>query len=149
LDGQSEESIVIGQFTGPANFPTSAGPSIGQMLGEELQKLGKAVKKRARFGVKGSYLATEVPAENDPRGRRLAVKLKGTVENEFGKVLTEFSFERVIKGETAFVELMGASVDLPPRSTEEKRDKQLRESLVKPQTRIKSTRISAGADSPF
>src|SRR4051794_16341987 len=61
LDGKGEDSIVVGAFTGPANFPTSAGPGIQQVLAEELQKLGVTVKKRARFGIKGEYLVTEVP----------------------------------------------------------------------------------------
>lgn len=146
LDGQNEEAIVVGQFTGPANFPTSAGPGIAQLLSEELQKLGKMTKKRAKYGVKGEYMATEVPGEDDPRVKNLAIKLKGQVEDEFGKVLTDFSFERIIKGETTFVELMGAPVELPPKATPEKRDRLLRESLTKPKTEVAGTRLCADAD---
>ena len=51
LDGRSEDSIGVGPFTGPANFPTSAGPGIQQVLSEELQKVGITVKKRARLGI--------------------------------------------------------------------------------------------------
>lgn len=146
LDGQNEDAIVVGQFTGPANYPTSAGPGIAQVLTEELQKLGKVCKSRAKYGVKGEYMASEVPSKDDPRIKHVAVKLKGTVEDEFGKVITDFSFERTIKGETTFVELMGAPVDLPPGATKEKRDKLLRESLLKPKGEVAGTRIGAGQD---
>lgn len=146
LDGQNEEAIVVGQFTGPANFPTSAGPGIAQLLTEELLKLGKTAKKRAKYGVKGEYMATEVAAEDDPRVKNLAIKLKGQVEDEFGRVLTDFSFERIIKGEATFVELMGAPVELPPKATPEKRDRLLRESLTKPKTEVAGTRLCADAD---
>jgi len=149
LDGQNEDAIAVGQFQGPANFPTSAGPGIAQMLTEELQKLGKTVKARAKYGVKGEYRATEIPSESEPRLKLLAVKIKGTVEDEFGKVITDFSFERTVKSESAFVELMGAPVDLPPSLLPEKRDKRLRESLTKPHTHLAGTRISASDDANY
>jgi hypothetical protein len=79
LDGEGADSIALGEFTGPANFPTSAGPDIKQMLTEELKKVGVEVKVRAKFGVKGSYAAAEQPSANpdDARiGKKvLAVKL--------------------------------------------------------------------------
>src|SRR5438105_1355863 len=53
LDGRNEDSIAVGQFTGPPNFPTSAGPGITQVLTEELQKVGIQVKQRANLGIKG------------------------------------------------------------------------------------------------
>src|SRR5947209_8150569 len=55
LDGRMEEAIAIGQFSGPASFPTSSGPAIVQTLTEELKKLGVTVKQRAKFGIKGEY----------------------------------------------------------------------------------------------
>ena len=66
LDGKGEDSIVVNSFTGPANYPTSAGPGIQQILAEELAKLAIAVKKRAKLGIKGEYLITEVPGD-EPR----------------------------------------------------------------------------------
>jgi hypothetical protein len=155
LDGRSEDSIVVGAFTGPANFPTSAGPGIQQLLAEELQKLGITVKTRAKLGIKGEYLVTEVPGEEPvdlPESKRpkvLAILLKGTVEDEFGKVVTDFNFKQtVVKGEAAFVSLVGAPVELPPGDTYEQRDKKLRESLYRPKsyTNNTKTRISASAD---
>ena len=153
LDGKGEDSIVVGAFTGPANYPTSAGPGIQQVLAEELSKISITVKKRAKLGIKGEYLVTEVPAD-EPRdvaeSRRpkvLAILLKGTVEDEFGKIVTDFSFKQtVIRGDAAFVNLIGAPVDLPPNGTDEQRDKKIRESLSKPKTFITKTRISASPD---
>src|SRR5262245_15386342 len=153
LDGRGEDSIAVGQFTGPANFPTSAGPGIVQVLSEEFQKLGVAVRQRAKLGIKGEYHLTEVPSD-DPGDKPLnvkllAVRLKGTVEDTFGKVLTDFSFDRVIKGEATVVELMGTPVELPPQDTQRQRDRKLRETLDKPPTRLAGTRISSGPDSPY
>jgi hypothetical protein len=149
LDGQNEDSIAVGQFQGPANLPTSAGPGIAQILSEELQKLGKTVKPRAKYGVRGEYRATEVPSEDEPRIKLMAIKIKGTVEDEFGKVITDFSFERTIKSENAFVSLLGTPVDLPPRLTPEKRSQRLRDSLSKPRTRLQGARVSVGEDAQY
>lgn len=148
LDGRGEDSIAIGQFTGPANFPTSSGPGVAQMLGEELKKLGKNVKKRAKYGVRGNYLVTEVRDEQT-RQKTLAIALKLSVEDEFGKVLTDIKFERTLKGEGSFVALMGAPVDLPPTLPDDKRDKRLRKSLAEPQCNIRGTRVYASATAKY
>jgi hypothetical protein len=146
------KEIAVGQFTGPARYPTSAGPAIAQMLAEELQKLGFTVKKVAPFGIKGEYQVTEVPGE-EPAGRReapgpkvLAIQLKGIVEDDLGKVLTDFTFKHTVKGEAAFVSLLGTPVSLPPEDSPEKRDTRLRESLREPKTFISGSRVSASAD---
>src|SRR5262249_47533682 len=150
LAGKGEDSVVVGPFTGPANFPASAGPGIQQLLAEELQKLGITVKKRAKFGVKGEYLVTEVPGEEprdveeSKRPRVLAILLKGTVEDEFGKVVTDFSFK--VRGEAAFVNVIGTTVLLAPGDTNEQRDRRLREGLTKPRTYITKSQVRAAAD---
>ena len=146
LDGRGEDSIAVGQFTGPATFPTSAGPGIAQMLAEELKKLGKSVKVRAKFGVKGQYLVTEVPSDEEPKRKVIAIKLKGSVEDEFGKVLADFNFERMLKGESTFTELMGASLDLSPKLAQEKRNKKLRDALTQPRTHIQGSRVYGSAE---
>lgn len=145
LEKRGEGSIAVGQFTGPANFPTSAGPGISQLLAEELQKAGVAAKKRAKLGIKGEYHATE--ASNADGRKLLAVALKARVEDETGTVLTDAEFNRTVPGEEAFVEVMGPPVVLPPGDTLEARDKKLRESLVKPKTAIEGGRVSAADDS--
>lgn len=153
LDGRSETEVVVGAFTGPANLTTSAGPGIQQILSEELQKLGITVKRRARLGIKGEYLVIEVPAEEpadqseDRRPKVYAILLKGTVADEFGKVVTDFSFKQtVVKGEAAFAGLIGIPVSLPPTQTQEERDRQMHESFHRPQTFLTGTRISASPD---
>jgi hypothetical protein len=159
LDGQNADSIAVGQFTGPANFPASSGPGIAQMLTEELQKLGVIVKPRARLGVKGEYHATEITAEEpkdqpvERRPKLLAIKLKGTVEDSFGKVVADFSFDRNLKGEESVVELLGIPVELPVGSSEkagsETRDKKIRESLASPSAHIRGTQILESPEAKF
>jgi hypothetical protein len=153
LDGRKEDSIAVGPFSGPATLPTSAGPGIQQLLSEELQRLGITVKARAKLGIKGEYKVIETPSDEPsdvPRSRRpkvLAIELKGTVEDNFGKPITDFSFkENVVKSESAFVDLIGVPVTLPPRATPEQRNKKLRESYDQPKTFVKGTRVSANAD---
>jgi len=150
LDGRGEDSIVIGQFTGPANFPTSAGPGISQILGEELKKMGKSVKRRAKYGVEGKYLVTEVLSDDEPQRKLLAIKLMGSVTDEFGKVIADFSFDRTLKGEGAFVELMGASVDMTAILKDPvKRGKKLRAALATPQANIRGNRVYASDEGKY
>lgn len=148
LDSQLEDSIAIGQFTGPANYPSSSGPSIAQILSEELTKLGVRVKQRAKLGIRGEYYPTEVSAEAPTPGKELAVQLKGAVEDGFGKIVADFSFKLTVRGENAFVELIGVPVHLA-EGHPEARTKKLRESFDNPQTHRVGTRVSADKNSPY
>jgi hypothetical protein len=149
LDGRGEQTIAVGQFTGPPNYPTSSGPGIAEILTEELQKLGVTVKARAKLGVKGEYLVTEVADPNDVTGKYLAVRLKGTVEDGFGKVINDFTFERTVKGEEAVVQLLGTPVELPPDDLPKDRDRKIRESYAGPKANIAGSRVNAGPGGKF
>lgn len=152
LDGEQVDALAV-QFNGPANFPTSAGPGLTQMLTEELQKKGLTVKARARYGLKGEYRLTEVPSENPDDARLgtkvLAMNIRANIENEFGKSAFDFSFDRKIRGEATVTGLMGAPVSLPPGGTEKERDKELREQIVEPKSAIKGSVVRTKPDSPY
>jgi hypothetical protein len=153
LDGEGADSIAVGQFTGPANFPTSSGPDIAQVLTEELKKAGLAVKLRAKFGVKGSYAAAEQPAANpdDARiGKKvLAVKLAAALVDDFDNPVGNFNFSRLVRGEATFLELIPVPVTLPPEGTEIERDKDLRKAYADPKTAIKGTVIRSDPNKPY
>jgi hypothetical protein len=153
LDSRNAESIAMGQFTGPANFPTSAGPGLVQVLTEELQKMKVNVKTRAEFGLKGQYRLTEIPAENmdDARlGRKvLALKIQATIEDSFGNSLVDVDFQRTIRGADGVAGMIGLTASLDPRATEIERDKELRKQLTDPKPNIKSSVIRSKPGSPY
>ncbi len=152
LDSRNAESIAMGQFSGPANFPTSAGPGLVQVLTEELQKLKVTVKTRAEFGLKGEYRLTEIPAENmdDARlGRKvLALKIQAAIEDGFGNKQVDVDFQRTIRGADGVAGMIGLTASLDPRATEIERDRELRKQLTDPKPSIKSTVIRSRPDSP-
>jgi hypothetical protein len=153
LDGEGADSIALGEFSGPANFPTSAGSDIKQVLTEELKKVSIAVKVRAKFGVKGSYSAAEQPAANEDDARIgkkvLAIKLTASLEDSFGSPVGNFNFSRVIRGEATFLELIPVPVALPPKGTEIERDKDVRKAFVDPKTDIQGSVIRSDPNKPY
>jgi hypothetical protein len=153
LDGKGHQSIALGQFTGPPNYPTAAGPGIVQCLSEELVRLGVTVKARAPVGLKGQYKVAEVPDEKDPKSKLLAIEITATLEDAFGKVLTDFSVSRKLRGEQAFMQLIGGSVELPPTpnmpAPNKVRDQALRDMYLDPQPHMDGARIKASADGKF
>ena len=152
LDSRNAESIAMGQFTGPANFPTSAGPGLVQVLTEELQKLKVSVKTRAEYGLKGEYRLTEVPAENmdDARlGKKvLALKIQAAIEDSFGNKQLDVDFQRTIRGADGVAGMVGLTASLDPRGTEVERDRELRKQLTDPKPSIKTSVIRSRPDSP-
>lgn len=142
LDGRGESDIAVGAFTGSSRIDSSAGPGIALVLGEELQKAGVGVRRRANLEVKGDYLDVE-----DKKTKLLAALLKMRVLDRQGTVLVEF--ERGVFGDATLPALFGLTVQLPPQGDEKARSKSMREGIDKPQTQIASTRISAGPGSPY
>lgn len=154
LTGQNKSDIAIGQFTGPANFPTSGGAGIVQTLTEELQKKNIQVKTRAELGVKGSYKLAELPAENEDDARLgrkvLAIELEVVVEDAFSKPLGNFTFKRLIRGEATITQLIGPTAALPPDGTEIDRDQVLRRAVIDPpKPAVQGTIIRSKPDSPY
>jgi hypothetical protein len=142
VEGRGEDSIAVGQFTGPSHSAASSGPAISQMLTEELQKMGINVTRRAGLEVKGDYLDVE-----DKKTKQLAMMLKGRVLDRSGTVITEF--ERGVFGDATLASMFGLTVELPPAGDTKARDKALRGSIDAPKAHIAKTRISAGPDSPY
>jgi hypothetical protein len=151
LDGRNAESIAIGQFTGPANLPTSAGPGLVQVLSEELQKLKVNVKTRAELGLKGEYRLTEVPAENPDDARLgkkvLALKVQASIEDSFGNSLLDVDFQRTVRGADGVAGMIGLTASLDPKATEIERDRELRKQLTNPAPIITSTVIRSRPES--
>lgn len=156
LDGQGEDSVAIGQFTGPANFPTSSGPGIAKLLADELEANQVQVKTRAKFGIKGAYRLIELPAtdELDLRlGRKtLATEFEASVVDQFDRPLGDIVFKRQIRGEATVVELTGIPVSLPTdgnRASERERDQALRDGLSDPKPDLQGAVVRARAGSPY
>lgn len=154
LDGRGEDSVAVGQFSGPANMATSAGSGIAHTLVEELVERGVMVKPRANLGIKGEYSLTEVPSEelNDrKRGiNLLAVKVTAVVEGNFGRRVADIEFEATIKGETEVVSKLSPTISLTPGATRAERDRELRkQALESPQVFISGGVIRSNEKSPY
>src|SRR5437764_391722 len=64
VEEEKQEAVAVGEFTGPAQLDTNAGPGIQQLLISELQALKVSVQKKANLSVKGRY--AKVPDAKDP-----------------------------------------------------------------------------------
>ncbi len=153
LDSRQKDAIAVGEFTGPANFPTSAGPGMVYVLTEELQKNGIQVKTRAEVGLKGEYRLSEVPAENrdDARlGKKvLALHVEATLTDSFGAPLARFNLEGNLRSEAAVAEALGLTVSLDPGGVETERDRALREQIVDPAPHVQGPLVRSRENSPY
>jgi hypothetical protein len=148
LKGRDQDTISVGQFTGPATFPTSAGPGIAQALTEEFQKLDIVVKAVAPLGIEGRYLVTDLDVpDGDRPGRNqtvLAVRIQGTVVDQAGQVIAGFTsgevadvpvvdgkFQIDVPDEQTVLEVTGVTASLPPDEPAKDRAQRIRE-IVQP-----------------
>jgi hypothetical protein len=142
LDGRNETAVAVGQFTGPPGFPSSAGPAVARVLGEELRKEKVDVKLRANLVVEGLYKDV-----TDKESGLLAAQLNVKVLDRRDEVLVEF--QRGILGDATLASLFGLTTQLPADGDAKKRNKKLEEALDNPHTAIANTRIAAAAGSPY
>jgi hypothetical protein len=144
LAERGEDSLSVGQFTGPATLPTSAGPGIAQLLSEELKKLGLTVKVRANVGVEGKYRDVKVKETG-----LLAVELTVNVVDRSGKSLLKDERRIGVFNEGDIAALLGLTVSLPAQEKEKDRSQRLEKAIDKSKAHIDGTHISASADSPY
>ncbi len=136
------DSIAVGEFTGPAQLPSSGGPVIANTLIEELHRHGVTVKRVAPIGVKGEYRDVK-----DSKTGTLAAQIKGSVTDRTGKVL--FSFNRGVFGDAMLASLFGATTSMPPLPDARDRSRHLERSLDNPSVNVHGSLVRSSATSPY
>src|SRR5262249_16317274 len=85
--GQNQAAIAVGEFTGPAQLDTNAGPGLQQLLADELKALGVAVDKTAPLSVKGRYALVD----DKDRPGQVVVKVTAEVFDRNDERKSEFN----------------------------------------------------------
>ncbi len=155
LTGRREESIAVGQFTGPPNFPTSGGPGIVKALSDELEKVGVAVKVRAKLGLSGTYRAVsekKALALNGSTNRVnvpgfetdvTSLVLKMQIEDSSGTPVVDY--EQSIDDPDTISKILGLTFESPPANP----TKPIKDSLEKPSVHVEGSIIRPSANSPY
>lgn len=157
LTGLREDSIAIGQFTGPPNFPTSGGPGIVKALSDELERARVTVKSRAKLGLSGSYRAVTEKKGVTVAGAKQAVSVPG-LETEVTSLLLKMQiedasgsrvvdYEQTIDDPDTISKILGLTFESPP--TLPKPTKPIRESLDNPTVHVDGSVIRPSAHSPY
>jgi hypothetical protein len=144
LKERDQAAVAVGQFTSPPQLVASAGAGIEKLLADELQRLGIAVNRRAKFGITGKYVFLESGA----RGvKSPTARIIGELVDPSGQAL--FAFSREFRDAPTLSTLFGVTVELPPDWSERDRIQALQERLEKPRTDVRGTRVSAGRASRY
>jgi hypothetical protein len=114
----NQQTVAVGQFTGPAQVKTSLGDGLEQLVIEELERLkAGCVNSNSGFSIKGEYDISEVMAP-DASGQpvkklffRLEITPRLTDKGKLG------SLETVIKDSELIAALQGSTIHLPPAHT--------------------------------
>ncbi len=146
LEEEKQEAIAVGEFTGPAQLDTNAGPGLQQVLTEELKALKVNVEKKANLSVKGRYAKVEDRAHPG----QIAVKVTAEVfdRNDERKV----EFHAVLTSTADLARLLALTAALPPPDEPgagKARNQELDRRAEKPQVHVEGSKVSASADSPF
>jgi hypothetical protein len=107
LKKRGEAAVSIGQFSAPPQFATSGGNGISQFLLDGLPKLGIAIQRRAKYGLKGDFKTEK--SQFGGTVARIDVEVVDS-NGEVAVVLTHNLFD-----EQSIAELMGLTIDLSPQ----------------------------------
>jgi hypothetical protein len=142
MKSRKQDAIAVGEFSGPAKIPTSAGPAIQQCLVDELKKVGVTVNSKANLEVKGDYRDGV-----DKETKLTVIKLQARVLDENGDMVIELA--RAVFGNAELASLMGATTSLHPKKDMEYRNKELSQSLKKPSVFIQGSKVTSSKGSPY
>jgi len=143
LDQKGQDSVAVGDFRAPARLAASGGPAIANSLGNELQKLGVNVKRRAELEVNGEFRDSE-----DQKSRLLAVEIKAHVVDRSGAEIVALDPRGILNVPT-IAALTGVTVALPPAASDNERNKTLEEAFDRPKVHLAGTRVATGPSSLF
>jgi hypothetical protein len=146
LEEEKQETVAVGEFTGPAGFESNAGPGIQQLLIEELKALKVKVAKRAALSVKGDY--QQVPDPDDKT--RIAVKIMARVLDAAGG--EKGRCDALLRSSADIARLLGLTAKLPPPDEPgagKARNQELKKQAENPQVHIDGSKVSASPQSKF
>ena len=154
LKGKGETQISVGQFVGPPQIAATSGPGIAKVFHEHFESNGISVATRANIGLKGEYTLTKTPSFG------VGVKIKGSLVDAFGDVLTDFSFdaanelppgtvETIVDRHEEVAQLLGVTTELHPQDRDSDRNKDLKNQILKPQLYVDGTKCGSSATSPY
>jgi hypothetical protein len=144
LDKRGETTVAMGQFVGPPQLATSAGPGLAKILTEELKKNGVEVKRRSKLGIKGEFLDV---TDNFKGTKRLGVQLKVQVVDRGNKALAELDIGILDNPDIAT--LLGITGPLNPKADDKARNEELKVRLDNPKVFIAGSRVASDKDRPF
>jgi hypothetical protein len=138
------DAVSVGAYTGSSRLASSSGPVIQKLLGDELRKLGVAVKTPANYEVKGDYLdmVDETTAE-----KLTGVKVVSRIYDRQGNDLIKFT--RLVHGNKDLIEMSGVTADLGPQGDQEGRNHKIAEAISKPQCHVDGANVTAHAACPY
>lgn len=142
LAARGEQSISIGQFSGPPQLASTSGAGIAQVLAEELTALKIEVKRRAKLGIDGAYRP-----QPDPMTMRPAAQINLRIVDSFGATLVEMS--HFVSETKEVAELFGLTVALDANLPQKARDEQLTQALDHPGGTVQVHTLRASPDSPY
>jgi hypothetical protein len=146
LEEEKQEAVAVGEFTGPAQLDTNAGPGLRQILAEELAALKVSVQKKANLSVKGRY--AKVDDKVGPG--QVVVKLTAEVFDRNDERRAEF--HALLRGVADMAKLLGGTASLPPPDEPgagKARNRELDKRLDQPQAHVADSKVLAAADSPY
>ncbi|MCE9532205.1 MAG: hypothetical protein K8T89_13960 [Planctomycetes bacterium] len=144
LEDEKQDSIAIGDFTGPASMETNFGPAIQKVLMEELAAMKININKKATLSIKGDYFRGDDPKNAD---QKVVVNLNFRVHAANGKVKAEFSAE--IKNNIEIAKMLGVTIALPKKGDDEVRNEEIKKRLDNPKVHIDGTKIMTSKDGEF
>lgn len=142
LDGRGQDSVAVGEFTGPARAAASGGAGVKQALIEELKRAGVRVERKAELEVKGDYLDAE-----DRASGLVGLVLKARVLDRTGTEIAQL--QRQLFNVADIAAILGVTVQLPPVADEKARDQAFRKGLDDPHPAIVGDQVRAAPDSPY
>lgn len=144
MQQQKQDSVAVGEFTGPAKLSSNAGPAIQRALIQALEKLGAKISPKAALEVKGHYAKVKNP-QNDFDEVKLTVTVLDGATADVVSVLPG----RFVYGNDALVRLLGGGGKLPNVYNERERNKHASQAVDKPSFALAGSHVKSTADSLY
>jgi len=137
LQDEGQQTVAVGDFTGPAQLDTNFGPGMAELFRQELTTLKVSISKDANLSLKGRYARIEDKDNRDLIVVKLTIQLLDRNDDE------KKQFRAEVRDNASIAQMLGVTVSLPAKATRDDRNEKIKEAVESPHAFLEGTRVRA------
>lgn len=144
------QAVIVGHFTPSGLADHHGGPSLENLLTNELEHIKKGIvttdPSHAKFEIKGDFVFAKDRVHPERRAIKITVRL---IDIEFGEEIKELRIKTTLEGNSTIAKVLQVTASIDPHGQRTPRNKEIQKRVLDPSVHIAGTKCAAGPGSEY